>query len=116
MNRVWAIGVGLAVLVGLVVLVLVNPARPSLSAEERAMRQLQDASIRRTQVLFLRVSTEDEAVVCGLASSDGASDVRFVSLPERMIIGRRDNPAVQAAADRYCRNAFPSATATVQQD
>lgn len=115
MNRAWTIGVGLAILVGLAVVALVKPVHPGVTPEARAMRQLRDASIRSTEVLLLRVSTEDERVVCGLASSQDASEIWFVSTPERMIIGRRDNPAVQDAAGQYCRNAFsPSFVPTHQ--
>lgn len=111
MNRIWAVGVGLAVLIGLAAVILADPSRRLQSPEARAMRQLQDASIRRPQVQFLRVSPTDDAVVCGLArvgeTGGRPREALFVSTPQRVIIGRSGNPALEQAMDRYCRGVFP---------
>lgn len=113
MNRAWVVGIGLAVLAGLAVVILADPTRRPLSPEARAMRQLQDASIRRPQVQFLRVSPRDDTVVCGLAivGEPGATprEALFVSTRQRVVIGRSGNPALQQALDRYCRGVFNTA-------
>ena len=115
MNRAWAVGIGLAVLIGLAIVVLADPTRRPLSPEARAMGQLQDASIRRPQVQYLRVSPVDDTVVCGLArvgEPDGPPQALFVSTPQRVIIGRSGNPALEQAMDRYCRGVFSTAVAS----
>ena len=119
MNRAWAVGIGLAVVVGLTIVILADPTRRPVDPEGRAMRQLQDASIRQPQVQFLRVSPVDDTVVCGLARvgdpSSASSDALFVSTPQRAIIGRPGNPAVQRAMSRYCRGVFPISSAPTPQ-
>ena len=117
MNRAWIFGVGLAILVGLAVIVLVDPVRGPLAPEARAMRQLEDASIRPTEVRFLRASAYDPQVICGQAvvsrQGGGSHQAYFVSTPRSVIIGRVENPALQAAQTRYCRGMFPNLAAPV---
>ncbi len=117
MNRAWIFGVGLAILVGLAVIVLVDPVRRPQAPEARAMRQLEDASIRPTEVRFLRASAHDPQVVCGQAvvprQGGGSHEAYFVSTPRNVIIGRIENPALQAAQTRYCRGMFPNPPAPV---
>lgn len=113
MNRGWAIGVAVALIAGVATLVLIDPVHNPLGPEARAMRQLRDASIREPEVLFLRASPQDSSVVCGLARV-GAPDgeprhAYFVSTPDRVIVGRAGNAAVQQALGRHCRGMFPAA-------
>lgn len=117
MNRAWAVGVSLAVLIGLTVLVVARPTATPLRPEDRAMRQLEDASIRPTQVRYLRVSPREPSVVCGLLIVEDprsqAGEARFVSTPERIVVGRADNPTVQTAVDRHCHGVFTPPLAPV---
>lgn len=75
------------------------------------MEQLRAASIREPEVAFVRASPGDPEVVCGLVvvrGQDAASENgAFVSTPERVIVGRFSNPALQQALDRHCDSMFP---------
>lgn|GEM_PF-1684142 len=112
MNRAWALGVGFAILIGLTVVVLARPGHVQPSPEARAMRQLRDASIRPTQVRYLRSSPDDPTVMCGLLvvqdPRSQSGDVLFVSTPQRVVVGRVDNPSLQRALNQYCRGTFPT--------
>lgn len=112
MTRAWAIAVGLSVVIGVVAIVLARPTRTPQSPEARAIEQLRDASIREPEVAFVRASPGDAQVVCGLVVVRGQKGTTengaFVSTPQRVIVGRFSNPALQQALDRHCAGMFPA--------